>query len=611
MAYKAGPLYPCNPATARSESTKLGVDPKGEKLIYTNGRAVIIRDLNHTSLAHAYTQHTQTATVARFSPSGFYAASADVAGNVRIWDVTQPDNGLKLGIRPLSGKINDLAWDGESKRIIVGGEGKDKFGAAFFMDSGSSCGEIVGHAKPITALSVRHQRPFRAVSGSDDNSLILHTAVPFKYDKMINTHNRFVRDVAFSPNGELFASVASDGKLLFYEGKGGEVKGEVDRNGATSSLMACSWTPDSASIATAGADGIVSIWDACTLKSTQSWTIGSDIPSQQNGVVFANPNTLVSISLSGVLNVFDTRESTSTKWRTLHGATKAITASSISSAEGGGEKEATFYAGSFDGSIKRFDLGESFGDREGTCTEVEGTGHTGQIAGIIPDGKGKVWSAGWDDKVSSIEGQAFGSSSLPTKAQPAGIAASSNAVYVATSSGLESHPIGSNNTSYIVKDAVTAVAAHPGPNSDIIAYGVGKKVVVAATSPDKPLFEVEDNKGDVLSLSITSDGKFLAAGDAAGRIILIDVEKKETAVSSRWTFHTGRVVALAWSEDGKRLASAGLDEGIYIWNREKVAKNVPIKNAHPGGVSGVSWLGNEKIISTGADGCVRTWTVPS
>jgi WD40 repeat protein len=34
------------------------------------------------------------------------------------------------------------------------------------------------------------------------------------------------------------------------------------------------------------------------------------------------------------------------------------------------------------------------------------------------------------------------------------------------------------------------------------------------------------------------------------------------------------------------------------------------QNAHPGGVSGVSWSeGNEKIISAGADGCVRTWTV--
>lgn len=123
------------------------------------------------------------------------------------------------------------------------------------MDSGSSCGEIAGHAKvcpaharlrpclcrvtdqqPITALSVRHQRPFRAVSGSDDNSVVLHTGVPFKYDKMISTHTRFVRDVAFSPDGELFASVASDGKLFFYDGKTGETKGEAERSD-TSSLV--------------------------------------------------------------------------------------------------------------------------------------------------------------------------------------------------------------------------------------------------------------------------------------------------------------------------------------------------------------------------------------
>lgn len=85
-------------------------------------------------------------------------------------------------------------------------------------------------------MSVRHQRPFRAVSGSDDNSVVFHTAVPFKYDKMISTHNRFVRDVAFSPNGDLFASCASDGKLIFYDGKSGEVKGEAERND-TSSLV--------------------------------------------------------------------------------------------------------------------------------------------------------------------------------------------------------------------------------------------------------------------------------------------------------------------------------------------------------------------------------------
>lgn len=105
------------------------------------------------------------------------------------------------------------------------------------MDSGSSCGEISGHAKPINALSVRHQRPFRAISGSDDNTVILHTAVPFKYDKMISTHTRFVRDVAYSPSGDVFVSVGSDGKMFLYEGKTGELQSEVDRNGATNTLV--------------------------------------------------------------------------------------------------------------------------------------------------------------------------------------------------------------------------------------------------------------------------------------------------------------------------------------------------------------------------------------
>jgi WD40 repeat protein len=105
------------------------------------------------------------------------------------------------------------------------------------MDSGSSCGEISGHAKTINAVAVRHQRPFRAVSASDDNSVIFHTAVPFKYDKMISTHSRFVRDVAYSANGDTFVSVGSDGKLFFYDGKTGDVKGEADRDGSTSALV--------------------------------------------------------------------------------------------------------------------------------------------------------------------------------------------------------------------------------------------------------------------------------------------------------------------------------------------------------------------------------------
>lgn len=52
---------------------------------------------------------------------------SDAAGNVRIWDVTQPEKSLKGEYRVLAGSINDLSWDSESKHLIVVGEGRDKY----------------------------------------------------------------------------------------------------------------------------------------------------------------------------------------------------------------------------------------------------------------------------------------------------------------------------------------------------------------------------------------------------------------------------------------------------------------------------------------------------
>ena len=98
-----------------------------------------------------YTQHSVPATVAKYAPSGFYIASggelyrlcvrggdrrlcldlhlfvcADQSGKVRIWDTTQKEHILKYEYQPISGPIKDIAWDGESKRIAVCGEGREK-----------------------------------------------------------------------------------------------------------------------------------------------------------------------------------------------------------------------------------------------------------------------------------------------------------------------------------------------------------------------------------------------------------------------------------------------------------------------------------------------------
>ncbi|KDN36018.1 hypothetical protein RSAG8_11104, partial [Rhizoctonia solani AG-8 WAC10335] len=259
MSVIAEKTYPCNPSAARGSSTKLS--SSGDKIVYTNGRTVVIRDLKTPAFGITYSQHVQPATLARISPSGYYCASADAGGNVRIWDIAGTDQVLKNEKKAISGKINDVAWDADSQRIIAVGDGKEKFGVAFNADSGNSVGEITGHSKVLNAVSIRHKRPFRAVTAGDDNTIVFYTGVPFKYQSSITTHTRFVQDVQFSPSGDVFASVGSDMKAFLYNGETGETLAEL-AGAHKGSIMACAWSPDSANLLTSSMDRTVKLCKA-------------------------------------------------------------------------------------------------------------------------------------------------------------------------------------------------------------------------------------------------------------------------------------------------------------------------------------------------------------
>lgn len=53
MSFKKQDLYPCNPATARGEATKLA--SSGDKVVYTNGRTVVVSNVGHGFLSLAET----------------------------------------------------------------------------------------------------------------------------------------------------------------------------------------------------------------------------------------------------------------------------------------------------------------------------------------------------------------------------------------------------------------------------------------------------------------------------------------------------------------------------------------------------------------------------
>ncbi|KAG7462107.1 hypothetical protein MATL_G00199110 [Megalops atlanticus] len=346
MSYELKQVFAGLPQMERGVSKIIGGDPKGNNFLYTNGKSVIIRNIDNPAIADIYTEHAHQVTVAKYAPSGFYIASADVSGKIRIWDTTQKEHLLKYEYQPFSGKVKDIAWTEDSKRIAVVGEGREKFGAVFLWDTGSSVGEITGHSKIINSVDIKQTRPYRMVTGADDNCATYFEGPPFKFKFTMSDHSRFVNCVRFSPSGTHYASAGADGQIFLYDGKTGE---KIDALGGAKAhdggIYAVSWSPDSSKLISASGDKTVKLWDVGSNSLITTFNMGSDVMDQQLGCLWQKDH-LLSISLSGYINYLD-KNNPDRPLRTIKGHTKSIQSLTVHKNEG----RPYIYSGSHDGHI--------------------------------------------------------------------------------------------------------------------------------------------------------------------------------------------------------------------------------------------------------------------
>jgi WD40 repeat protein len=83
---------------------------KSPKMLYCNGRSVIVRDVANPSLSLIFTEHKAQVNVAQFSPNGNFIASGDSEGKLIIWGF--PNMKVKNEFQVLK-TINDLDWDAD------------------------------------------------------------------------------------------------------------------------------------------------------------------------------------------------------------------------------------------------------------------------------------------------------------------------------------------------------------------------------------------------------------------------------------------------------------------------------------------------------------------
>ncbi|CAB3233151.1 unnamed protein product [Arctia plantaginis] len=606
MSYSNKYTWAALPRTARGTPLVLGGDPKGRNFLYTNGNSVIIRDIENPAIADVYTEHSCQVNVAKYSPSGFYIASGDVSGKIRIWDTVNKEHILKNEFQPIGGQIKDIAWSADNQRMVAVGEGRERFGHVFMSETGTSVGDISGQSKPINSVDFRPTRPFRIVTASEDNTLAVFEGPPFKFKCTKQEHTRFAQAVRYSPDGSLFASAGFDGKIFLFDGATSELKGEIGSPAHKGGVYGIAWSPDGKQLLSCSGDKTCAIWDIETMQRTTLFNMGNAVENQQVSCLWQGKH-LLSVSLSGVINYLDVNNPDQ-PLQVLMGHNKPITSLALH------PERHTVYTASHDGTVTQWncDTGEG--------RHIKGQGHGNQVNGMRAGKDGILLTCGIDDTLRIAKPLAEGDVptytdvSIPLGSQPRGMdhIIDDDTTIVATVKELTVIIGGSKQSSLPLNYEPTCVSIDT--KSRHVAVGGADNKVHLYTLDVRTLtpgVELE-HLGAVTDVRFSPDSKYLVASDANRKVILYSTEDYKLAHNKEWGFHTARVNSVAWSPDSSRVASGSLDTALIVWSVHQPAKHVIIKNAHPQSqITGLAWLDDETVVSVGQDGNTRVWSVPN
>jgi len=148
--------------------------------------------------------------------------------------------------------------------------------------------------------------------------------------------------------------------------------------------------------------------------------------------------------------------------------------------------------------------------------------------------------------------------------------------------------------------------------------GSGRVVKVYSTVTGELKHTLVKHTDWITAMAYSPDGKFLASGDRVGNIHLWDAETGGVVLPL--AEHKGLVRSLSWRSDGQVLASCG-EDGLIVW--WDVVKGWPVMtkaNAHPptrpegvygkipNGVLDLAFGPKGELVSCGRDQQVRVWS---
>jgi WD40 repeat protein len=595
--------------------------------------------------------HTAGVTAVAVRADGRQAASAAEDGSIRLWDLSPADDHRDLA--GATGPVWAVAVAPDGK--LAAAAGADKVIRLYDSETGTAAGELKGHTAAVTSLAflpggtlasaggdrvvklwdvaakavakelTGHELPVLALATAADGKLLVSAAADRTargWDPAAGkqlwawTGKSAVCGAAVRSDGKQVAAGTADGNLTVLDVSAAEPKEVWSGSAHTSGVAAVAYSPDGSTLASAGGDGVLQLWNLDEAGRPSPGHRFEGTPRADKGgaaplsaVAFTPDGRFVAAAgADAVVRVFDTQ--TTAEVRGLRGHAEWVTSVAF------GPSGRLLVSGGADRKVLAFEL-----------TPQEGAapvGHLSKVTAVTVSPDGKTAATASADKTVKVWDLATGRE-LETLADPtdpplavAFLGADRLAVgglTTARTSGQlnlwKGRPTRIANT--VTTGEVYALAALP-DGSKLAAWtarAVMGETVKASTyelldADGKVLTSVPDRGREVRAVTFAADLSLAAAGDKTGTVRLWDLAEKKQ-VGGDWPLFAEAVADLGLTPDKKLLVAADAKGQVKVADVARRAVFVSAA-AHPAGVVGVvvSPKG-DSFLTVGADHEVKAW----
>jgi formylglycine-generating enzyme required for sulfatase activity len=221
-------------------------------------------------------------------------------------------------------------------------------------------------------------------------------------------------------------------------------------------------------------------------------------------------------------------------------------------------------------------------DREDGEMKRQITGHTGDVRSVVFMPSGKQLVSGSVDKTIRFWDPQSGSEQRKLDAHRAAVqsvACSPNGKTIASASDDKTICLLNPETGELLQtltghaDGVTQAAFSP-DGRRLASASWDKTIRIWEVATGKLLLTIDKQEAAVRSVAFSANGKRLASGGDDNTIWLWDAEKGKELATLRG--HRGPVTSVAFSADGRILASASADRTVMMWELEEADPAKPV-----------------------------------